>query len=297
MTTRSTFFTWSGPSESDVDVGGFRVDLPIRYYRTDVFLGIFSADLEAARSALPSSRLHPVRLAKGRAAAGIVAFNYIETGVGRYGEIGIVVLCTLDREAPPMVPLLAESRWPGFGAFVLHLPVTTRIARQAGRTIWGYPKFVADMAFDVAPESQRVDMREEGKDVLSFGVPRRGLTMRDRRPLVTFTARGNELIRTTIPTRATYQTSFGGRSGSLTLGDHPVAADVRALGVGSTPLATKSYLSHAAILPAGEVIGTVDRKYEGYPGSEHDSGAHTVRYDHGVETIVTTRSAEVAIQT
>ncbi|MFA5889859.1 MAG: acetoacetate decarboxylase family protein [Actinomycetota bacterium] len=284
---KKDFFEWSGPAESGVDVGGFQIDLPIRYYRSDVFIGIFSAELDAARALLPSSRLQPVRLAKNRAAAGIVAFNYVETGVGAYGEIGIAVLCTLDREAPPFAPLLAEAAWPGFGAFIAHLPVTTRIARQAGRTVWGYPKFVADMAFDITPESQHVDLREGGSDILSFGVRRTGLVIPDRRALVTYTVRGNDLVRTKIPTLANYQTGFGRRAGSLTLGDHQVAKDLMDLGVGSTPVITKSYVSHSAILPVGEVVGTTDRAYEGYWGAERESGLHTVRYDRGTQTTVT----------
>lgn len=294
---KKDFFEWSGPAESGVDVGGFEIELPIRYYRSDVFIGIFSAELDAARELLPSSRLHPVRLTKNRAAAGIVAFNYLETGVGPYGEIGIAVLCTLDREAPPFAPLLAEAAWPGFGAFIAHLPVTSRIARQAGRTVWGYPKFVADMDFDITPESQSVDLREGGKDILSFGVRRSGLAIRDRRALVTYTVRGMELIRTKVPTLANYQSGFGRRAGSLTLGDHSVAATLRDLGVGSTPQVAKSYLTHSAILPVGEVIGTADRAYEGYWGAEREFGLHTVRYDRGTKTVVTQSTDAAAART
>lgn len=283
----SGFFEWSGPSRTGVDVGGAEIELPIRYYRTDVFLGIFRADLDAARAILPSSRLHPVRVTAKSAAVGIVAFNYIETGVGPYGEIGVVVLCTLDRPAPAVLPLLAESRWPGFGAFVAHLPVTTRIALQAGRTIWGYPKFVADMAFDLSPERQSVELREGGRDVLSLTVRRGGIAMRDRRPLVTFTAHGDDLVRTVIPTRASYLLGTGARAGSLTLGDHPVADDLRALGVSRSPIITRSFQSHSAILPEGEIVGPLDRPYDGYRGAARAAGTHTVRYDRGSETVVT----------
>ncbi|MFA5787330.1 MAG: acetoacetate decarboxylase family protein [Actinomycetota bacterium] len=291
----SAFFKWSGPARTGVDIGGFKIDLPIRYYRTDCFVAIFDADYDATRAMLPSGRLNPVRLARGRAAVALVAFNYLQTGVGPYGEIGIVALCTLDKQAPPLAPLMLESRWPGFGAFVAHLPVTTRIARQAGRTIWGYPKFVADMAFDFMPEYQSVDMREGGKDIFSLTVPRRGPKVTDKRPLVTFTVREGELIRTVMPWRAVYQMGVGRRmGGSLVLGDHPVAEELRALALSSSASFTKSYLAHAGILPEGEVLGSADMAYEGFAGSARVSGLHTVRYDNGVEMVVTSAEQEIA---
>jgi hypothetical protein len=282
-----SFFDWAGPASSGVDVGGGAlIDLPIRYYRTDCFLGIFPADFDAVRDALPSSRLNPVRIGT-RAAVGIVAFNYLQTGVGPYGEIGICALVTLDRKAPPALPLLMEARWPGFGAFVFHLPVTSRIARQAGRTIWGYPKFVADMAFEVLPEYESVVMREGGEDILSLTVNRRGRTVKDRRPLVTYTVRDGQLIRTVLPMRTTYQMGMGRQSGSLTIGHHAVSDELRRLGIANTPAFTKAYTTHSAILPEGTVVGPADRAYEGYAGEPRLFGTHTVRYDRGMEQVVT----------
>ena len=157
------FLEWDGPSDPTVDVGVARIALPIRYWRTDCFLGVFPADYGAVRDMLPSSRLHPVRLLGSKAAIAVVAYDYIETGVGPYGEIGLVPLCTLDRVAPPVLPLL-QDRSRGMGGFVAHLPVTSRVACEAGRSIWGYPKFVADMAFDVSPERQEVTLAEAGRN-------------------------------------------------------------------------------------------------------------------------------------
>lgn len=289
MSRSSGQFFASSPTET-AHVADGPVTLPIRYHRTDCWLALFSADVGAVASMLPSSRLHPVRLSKGRAAVGIMSYNYIQTGVGPYGEIGIAAMCTLDREAPPMLPLLREAGDPSFGAFVCHLPVTTRIARDAGRTVWGYPKFVADMAFELSPESRSVTLAEGGHEILRVSVRRQGRLTRDDKPLVTFTEHDGEIIRTVIESRSVYELGLGRRAGHLELGDHVLADELRSLDISTGTTATKSYLAHAAILPRGRPVGTSDRRYTGFAGSERACGRHSVRYDGATEEVVTAAS-------
>lgn len=288
---RSTTRTKAGPffesaTTETIDVGHGLIDVPIRYYRTDCFLAIFAADHDAVAALLPSDRLYPVRLKGGRAAIGVVAYNYSETGVGPYGEIGIAALCTFDRPARPMVPLLRETADPRFGAFVLHLPVTSRIARDAGRTVWGYPKFVADMAFDLRPEQRRVEMREQGHELLSLEVGDRGRFVRDTKQVVTFSEHEGHIMRTTVATHAEYRAKLGHGNGRLELGDHEVAGQLRNLGITSDALATKYYLSHAAVLPKGETLCPANRTYQGFAGSEDPFGRHVIGYDEAAETVV-----------
>lgn len=289
-TDRSRFLDWNGPHDPAVDIGGTEIALPIRYWRTDCFMGIFPADHGAVRDLLPSSRLHPVRLLGDKVAVAVVAYNYLETGVGPYGEIGISPLCTLDRAAPPVLPLLLQGHGRGFGGFVAHLPVTARIARNAGRTIWGYPKFVADMAFDLQPERQQVTLAEGGQEILRLEVRRSGPVLLERAPLTTFTVRDSRLIRTTVATRGYVATGLGASDSSLTLGDHPLGDELRSLGLGTNPVVTKTYLTHSAILPVGEDVGPAERPYLGYAGAEQEFGAHTICYDEDEVRVVTRAS-------
>lgn len=272
------FFERIEPGETGIDVGPARVNLPIPYYRDDCFMGIFSASYPAVRALLPSADLHPVVLPNGRAIVAVIAFNYLETGVGSYGEIGIALPCTYGRLALPLLPLALESRYPGWGGFVLHLPVTTLLARQAGRLIWGYPKFIADMAFTKLPAYQSVRMEEGGGHILSLTVRQKGLTLRDNRPLVTYTARGDDLLRTSVPTRAVYQLGFGASAGKLELGSHWISDQLRQLEISSAPLVTKNYLSRSSLLPVGEVIAHLDHPYIGYLGKELEKGRLAVAY-------------------
>lgn len=278
-----SFLAWTGAAERGVDVGVADIDLPIRYWRTDCFMGVFAADQDAVRELLPSRRLRPVRLHRGHVAVAVVAYNYLETSVGPYGEVGISPLCTLDRDAPPVLGL-ADGYRHGFSGFVAHLPVTSRVAREAGRRIWGYPKFVADMAFEALPERQAVTLSEKGREILRLEVRRAGRVALERTPLTTFTVLNGELIRTTVPTRGYVATAPAG--GELALGDHPVGRSLADLGLGATPLATRTYLTHTAILPVGEGVGPSQRAYRGHRGDDREFGDHTVRYDDGVIRVI-----------
>lgn len=279
------FFDWKGPTEKGLDIGSARVDLPVMYYRDDSFMGIFGAAYEPVRTLLPSHDLYPVTLPDGRATIGIFAFNYLETGIGPYGEIGIAIPCTHGHQAPALLPLLLESRYPGWGGFVLHLPVTSIVARDGGRIGFGYTKFVADMAFQKRPAYQSVRMSEGGDHILTLTVRQSGLTLKDNRPLITYSVLNGELLRTTIPSRAVYQLGLTPGSATLELGNHEIAQQLRSLDISATAAFAKNYLTRSGILPAGEPLGPADRPHVGYAGQDREYGQLTVDYDDMVEPI------------
>ncbi|MCC6751643.1 MAG: acetoacetate decarboxylase family protein [Deltaproteobacteria bacterium] len=271
-----TFFDGTRPGRP-VSVGSASFELPIQYYRDDAFVLFFPAPLAALERALPTPRLKPVPLLPGRGAVAIAAFNYLNTSIGPYGEVAVAIPVTLDRRAPPLVGALLESRFPSLGLFVCHLPVTHLVARDAGRGIWGYPKFVADMRFEYTPERLGCSLSEEGQHILSVEVARGGLCVEERRPIVTYTVKGRELVRTIIPARGTARLNLGARGCSLRLGEHPVAESIRALGLGARPVFARYYVERAAILPVGEVVDGDVAPHEGYRGRERQ-GVHDTVY-------------------
>jgi len=72
-----------------------------------------------------------------KALLGIAAFNYVDTSIGPYGEVAVVIPVVHRRRPLPLLPALMEASYPGFGNLVLHLPVTGLKPRDAGRGVWG----------------------------------------------------------------------------------------------------------------------------------------------------------------
>lgn len=267
------FFEGTRPGRV-VGAGTTEFELPVLYFRDDSFGALFTADLAKLRAVMPSQKLYPVpHSTPGRGLVYIGCYDYLDTSVGPYGEVAVAVPAVYGRRPPPVLPSVFEGRWPGFGAVILHLPVTTRLTRDGGRVYWGYAKFVADMRFQSTPEFQECRLEETGKHILTLRVVKRGLPLPDRRPLITYSVKDGALIRTKIPQSTIVRAALGGGGSSLVLGDsHPVATSIRELGLDPRPVMTRSYLDRNAILPEGEVVEQGVRPLEGYPGAEREEG-------------------------
>lgn len=258
------FFDGTRPGRIITTSNG-QFELPTLYYRDDSFQAMFTADLDALYRVMPSDQLHPIKVGRNRALFAIAAFNYLECSVAPYGEVGIVVPVVHGRKPPPLLPALFESSWPGTGVLVLHLPVTTKLARDGGRDLWGYTKFLAEMHFDNTPEFEECRLDEGGEHILTLRVVKRGIAIPDQRPLVTYSVKDRALIRTKVPQRSISRTALGAGGSFLELGkNHPVARSIRELGVDLRPIATRSFFGRSAILPEGEIIERNVRPLEGY---------------------------------
>jgi len=267
------FFEGTRPGRC-VRLGTAELELPVLYFRDDSFGALFTADLARLRAAMPSQKLYPVpHSTPGRGLIYIGCFNYLDTSVGPYGEVAVVVPAVYGRRPPPVLPSIFEGRWPGFGGVILHLPVTTRLTRDGGRVYWGYAKFVADMRFQSTPEFHQCRLDEGGRHIFTLRVVKRGPPLPDRRPLITYSVKDGALVRTTIPQSALVRMALGGGGSSLELGDsHPVAMSIRELGIDPRPVMTRSNLDRSAILPEGEVVEQGVRPLAGYLGVEREEG-------------------------
>ncbi len=273
----NTFFASARPGNI-ITRGQATFELPALYFRDDAFALFYTVDAHRAKQLLPSDKLHPVLLSGKKALAGIVAFNYIDTSIGPYGEVGMIIPVVYGPKPPVMLlPAVLESRFPGFGALVLHLPVTNTLARDAGRGEWGYTKFIADMRFDITPEFMRCRLTDGDQPILTMQVGRTGLVLKDKKPLVTYSVRNGELIKTVIPQVATYRQALAPREAHLELGNHPMADTFRSLGPSARPLFSRYYLERHAILPAGEIVEKDVRPLDGHLG-ENRQGLHLTKY-------------------
>ena len=271
------FFRDARPG-STVSHGEATFELPILYHRDDLFMAFYSADAREVEALLPSPRLHPARLPFNRALVGVAAFNYTQTSIGPYGEVAVALPVVYGSRRPiTSAAALLQGHHPGFGSVVLHLPVTRLAARDAGRGEWGYPKFVADMQFTLTPERMTCQLDEGARSILTLEVPRTGFIHRDRQPLVTYSVRDGDLVKTVIPQQGIARTAIRPRGARLLLGDHPMADTLRALKLSERPLMTRHYLSRSAILPAGVVIESNARPLEGHIGQRQE-GQLTAKY-------------------
>ena len=273
----NAFFSSTRPGQKAIH-GDLEFELPILYFRDDLFIMFLTGSYSKIKGVMPSPHLHPVSVTGGKGLIGIAAFNYFDTSIAPYGEIGVVLPAVYSHKVPPpLLPVLLESKYPGFGTLVMHLPVTRILARDAGRKEWGYTKFVADMKFVNTPEYHQVEMIEGQKHILTLRVAKKGILMRDNKPLVTYSVKNRNLIQTTIAQKGVCRMSLSGKGSFLELGNHQVSESIRNLEISRKPLMTRYYMERSGILPGGKIIEKDVRPLDGYFGTDCE-GKHETSY-------------------
>ncbi len=120
---------------------------------------MFSVDGDAAQRMIDYSGLQVCRYLPGRAIVVLMLMRYVDTDLGQYHEYGTNVMVN-----PPGSNASGPRALQSAGALIHHLPVDQAFTLEAGRTIWGYPKVMADFnvrdgrqfGFDVSIDGQLV---------------------------------------------------------------------------------------------------------------------------------------------
>mmetsp|Transcript_66959 Transcript_66959/g.157973 ORF Transcript_66959/g.157973 Transcript_66959/m.157973 type:complete len:148 (+) Transcript_66959:473-916(+) len=137
--------------------------------------------------------------------------------------------------------------------YVLDLPVTTEDARNAGKEVWGYPKYVTGITTSFTAEGHSSELKDEYTLTHQKGlnVPLGGI------PFVTFSVNDGHLIRTIINTG--HVCYFGGSASIIDLGlDGATINTMRTLGMlDQTPLTSFRTDAMTSHLPEGVSLGKV----------------------------------------
>ena len=238
------------------------VGLPIIYRDATAVYAFFLASREAAAARIADRGLKPA-IAWGRhAVVGVASYEYRDTTIGAYNEVGVAVPAVPQSGQGTPKSLLDLLRAPTerqLGMVVLELPVTTTLAWAAGRELWGYPKFVTPIDFALKPGDFRCAVRDpEGQGEImtiggaltpGIGIPPFSFWNYDRLD-------GRDL-KTAIDVRgrSTMRLAGGVR---LAVGEstHPMATTLRELGLdGAQPLALVTTPNVRVLLHAGVAQG------------------------------------------
>ncbi|MFY9179212.1 MAG: acetoacetate decarboxylase family protein [Venatoribacter sp.] len=217
------------------------VEMPILYYDNSQWMFLFWGDLAAARELIDDG-LEVVSF-NGKALIGVAYYEYRDTSIADYNEVGVAIGCVPKGVKVPLksfASLLCHPDNNAVGMHIIDLPVTTKEACAAGREIWNYPKFVTDITFK---ENGRefvgiVKDPEGGNDIVtiqgkaSLAVPYKVID------LVLYSKHNNQLLRTNVNTRGLGKASLGGTL-RLAIGNtnHPMGERLAKLGLnGKKPL-------------------------------------------------------------
>ncbi len=102
-------------------------------------MAMFSVDADAAQRMIDYSGLQVCRYLPGRAIVVLMLMHYVDGDLGQYYEYGTSVMVN-----PPGSDASGPRALQSAGAFIHHLPVDQEFTLEAGTTIWGFPKVMAD---------------------------------------------------------------------------------------------------------------------------------------------------------
>ena len=223
------------------------VELPIMYYDTSMLNAFFLVDSDKVSQVLQGTGLAPALTVGGKSVVGLACFEYRDTSVGIYNEVGVAIAVAPQGEKlnlggwQDLITTLRQPEERRVAFHIIDLPVTTAAANAAGREIWGYPKFITQIPFSLngrqfdcavsTPQGDGFIMRLAGK--MGPSIPATPLS------LTLLSLLDGKLLRSTVNVRGTQRMALPG-SLTLEVSDslHPMAQRLHALGMdGATPFA------------------------------------------------------------
>lgn len=210
-------------------------ELPQRYYKWSLMLAHFPASAAAIRRELPAgSGLEPVTLAPGFGVVSIGAFQYQRCAtLAPYDEMAVMFPVRLRPAVPlPAVPLFRPEWFADLGFYIWQLPVTTAESRDAGLTLWNFPKQVGTITFaeNVRRRRRSCTWIQDRQHVVTLEV-RTSNTSRQLRNFLAYSILHGRLQQTLVQTSGDYDETRFGLDASFSLGDHPIAETMRGMGI------------------------------------------------------------------
>src|SRR5882757_6512977 len=131
--------------------------MPVKIRAATQHMAMFSVDADAAQRMIDYSGLQVCRHRPNKAVVVLMLVHYVDGDLGQYYEYGTNVMVN-----PPGRNAAGLRALQSAAAFIHHLPVDQAFTLEAGRSIWGYPKVMADFTirdghefgFDVTVDGQ-----------------------------------------------------------------------------------------------------------------------------------------------
>lgn len=216
-------------------IAGTVLTMPVLIRKANQHMAMFSVDAEAAQRMIDYSGLRVCRYRPGRAMVVLMLMHYIDGDLGQYYEYGTNVMVNpVGSDATGLSALQSAV------AFVHHLPVDQAFTLEAGRTIWGYPKVMAD--FDIREGSRfSFDVSIDGTHAVGMDfAPGLKLPFGGRKQVHNTYSFGDGILRETPGEMAPSGVRYRLGGARVRLGDHPYAKELASLGLPKRALFSSS---------------------------------------------------------
>lgn len=221
--------------EAQHTIAGTVLTMPVRVRRADVHTAMFSVPADAAQRMIDYSGLQVCRFRPDRAVVTLMLARYTDGDLGRYNEFGTCVMVNPPGSTATGLRALGDA-----AAFIHHLPVDQPFTCEAGRTIWGFPKIMAEFEIhDSGPFGFSVS---EGGSLIAgmefgTGIP---VPIPPRTQVLRAFSCADGTTREVAWEMRNSRVRFRPGGARLRLGPHPYARELAALGLPKRPMMSGS---------------------------------------------------------
>ena len=212
-------------------IQGREVRLPVEVRDATAAVAYYLVPASAAQRLIAASGLRIAQLLPGRTVCTIGTMEYKDGDLGPYHEVAITFFVHEPgaRTIPFAGTLLALARGR-LGVYIHQLPVNGEFTREAGCTIWGFPKFMSEISIAREGGVETAVLRVDGEHVLTQTMRTGGARSFAERAQVSYACRDGVTYRT--PSAMSGE-GVGARLGGATLelGMHRIADELRSLGL------------------------------------------------------------------
>jgi hypothetical protein len=234
---------------------GRRVTLPVQVREAANWSAQYLVPRPAAQRIIADTGLEVAEPFPGRALLALAFVRYEDTDLDRYHEVAVsFVVRRHDATPARRAARLREVPARRCGVYIHQLPVDQTFTMAAGAGIWGYPKFLAAIDIDEDERSATCRLEHDNEHILSLRVASGGPLRLPTPAMPTYTWRQGVLRMTEWTTGGT---GLGGHIGGahLTLGRHPIAEELRSLGLPRRAAVSASVAHVTATFGGARVVG------------------------------------------
>ncbi len=237
-------------------IDGKAITFPVVVADASMLMNAFLVDAAVAQNMIKDSGFRVLELFPGKAILQLLLVDYRRNDLGDYNEGAILFPVLTPGETKPFPFFGALSRMAAgrVGNFVYRMPVDQEFTTHAGRFIWGFPKWVARIDIEFGERRASGSFFDEGELVYSFAAKTGGTAHVKEQRAASLAIRDGKAWKT-YGTNTGSGLTFALGGAMPTIGDsHPLARELRALGLPKKPLFTVSIKNTAMTFSGPESV-------------------------------------------
>jgi hypothetical protein len=215
-------------------IQGREVRLPVEVRDAASGVATYLVDIAAARRLVPDAFEVP-EVWPGRTLFSLAVIDYRDNDLGAYHEVSLAFFVRRRGERPLFPVNIADFFRGRLPTYIRHLPVDGAFTREAGEVIWGFPKTVQQIDWERRPERCTCTLTMDGQHALTLSLPAGGARTLPEQHMTTYSLIDG-VPHATAFTSAVEGAGFHFGGVELTLGTHPIADELRSLGLPRRPL-------------------------------------------------------------